>query len=236
MRGRSHPLLRGRTSARPKAWYERAAGAARLAHDRALVAAAYPSLSHRVDALDGRVYLEGILVYEAECGIPTEVEVRVEFPYDYPGHEPRAFDVGGRFFPHNMDRHFATENGCCCLWLPPKSRWNPREPDALITFLNEVVVFFDRQLVYDAGGQVEWPGDQYAHGNPGYRDWVIEEFDGDAAVAAALAPVFSGVISIGRNDTCPCGRGLKFKRCHAATVERVRKGVEASILRDLFNQ
>jgi hypothetical protein len=55
-------------------------------------------------------------------------------------------------------------------------------------------------------------------------------------LAAAFAPVLSGVISVGRNDHCPCGRGGKFKRCHAATVERVRRGVEVSILRDIFSR
>jgi hypothetical protein len=24
---------------------------------------------------------------------------------------------------------------------------------------------------------------------------------------------------IGRNDTCPCGSGLKFKKCHGALLE-----------------
>jgi hypothetical protein len=235
VRGRSHHHLRGRANVRPKAWHERAVGAKRLDHDRALVSTSHPTLSHRIDAEAGRVHLEGVLIYRAECGIPTEVEVRVDFPFNYPRGEPRAFDVGGRFLPHNMDRHFATEDGCCCLWLPPKSRWNPLDPDTLVTFLDEVVVFFDRQLVYDAGGQAEWPGDQYAHGAPGYKEWIIEEFGGDAVVAARFTPVFNGTLRVGRNDRCLCEGGIKFKRCHAPVVERVRRGIEPSLLRDLFH-
>jgi len=234
VRGRSHPPLPGRTSSRPKAWYERASGAARLSHDRALVAGHYPTLSYRINEGEGRVYLEGPLIYVAGCGIPTEVELRVDFPFDYPNGEPLAFDAADRFLPHDMDRHFSTKEGCCCLWLPPKSRWDPKDPDALLTFLDEVVVFFDRQLVYEAGGRVAWPGGEHAHGDVGYLEWVAEEFGGDTAAVTALAPVFSGAVSVGRNDPCPCGKGIKFKRCHAPAVERVRGGIGLARLRRLF--
>lgn len=234
MRGRSHPPLPGRTSSRPKAWYERVAGAARLSHDRALIAEHYSTLSHRVDETAGRVHLEGPLIYVAECGIPTEVQLRVDFPFDYPAGEPLAFDAADRFLPHDADRHFSTRDGCCCLWLPPKSRWDPNDPDALRTFLDEVVVFFDRQLVYDAGGRVEWPGGQHGHGDPGYMEWVVEEFGGDSAAVSAFGPIFRGAVSIGRNDPCPCGKGVKYKRCHGTVVERVRSGIGLTRLRRLF--
>lgn len=233
MRGRSHPLLRGRTSTRHKAWYERSDGAARLAHDRALVCASYPTLSQRIDEEARRVHLEGTLVFRAECGIPTEVEVRVDFPLDYPSREPRAYDSAARF-PHTMDRHFSTEDGCCCLWLPPKSLWDPFSRDALLPFLDEVVVFFDRQLVYDACGQVEWPGGQYGHGAAGYRAWVLEEFGGSADAVAACVPVFDGTLDVGRNDRCPCGIGRKFKHCHGPAVERVRSEIDSAMLTNLF--
>jgi uncharacterized protein len=34
----------------------------------------------------------------------------------------------------------------------------------------------------------------------------------DAALTAAFAQA-------GRNDPCPCGSGLKFKKCHGRTVK-----------------
>jgi preprotein translocase subunit SecA len=36
---------------------------------------------------------------------------------------------------------------------------------------------------------------------------------GDAAAAAKPAPVHVGQ-KVGRNDPCPCGSGLKYKKCH----------------------
>lgn len=234
MRVRSSHPLRGHQKTRVKAWYERGEGIARLAHDRALVLREYPTLSYRIDEDAGLVYLEGTLVYRSACGIPTEVPVRVDFPRDYPHYEPRALDVAG-LFEHSLDRHFATDDGQCCLWLPPKSRWDASDPDTLLTFLDEVVVFFHRQLVYDAGGQVEWPGPQYGHRIDGYEQWITEEFN-DAQALRIFIPILKAHLKIGRNDKCPCGSGRKFKKCHNEKVEQIRRGVAASILERVFTE
>jgi hypothetical protein len=218
--------------ARAKAWYERGEGVARLAHDRALVLREYPTLSYRIDEVAGAIYLEGTLIYRLACGIPTEVPVRIAFPRDYPRREPRAFDVARRF-AHGLDRHMAIDDGACCLWLPPKSRWDAGDPDTLLTFLDEVVVFFHRQLVYDAGGQVEWPGPQYGHRFDGYEQWIIEVF-GDEHALRAFIPILKAHLKIGRNEGCPCGSGRKFKKCHNEKIEQIRRGVPASILPSVF--
>lgn len=35
---------------------------------------------------------------------------------------------------------------------------------------------------------------------------------------------------IGRNDACPCGSGLKYKKCHAAKDEAARTAAEQAAL------
>jgi hypothetical protein len=178
--------------------------------------------------------LEGTLVYRSESGIPTEVPIRIDFPFDYPMREPRAFDVAG-LFEHSLDRHFATDEGACCLWLPPQSRWNSSDPDTLLTFLDEVVVFFHRQLIYDATGRKIWPGPQYGHRIDGYEQWIAEEFDDEQALRAFI-PILTASQKIGRNERCPCGSGLKFKRCHSEMIENIRRKVAATILRRVFTE
>lgn len=233
MRGRPGHLRHGRRpTTRTKAWFERAEGATRLAHDQALVAREYPSLSFRIDRESGDVYLEGSLVYRSESGIPTEVPIRIDFPFDYPNREPRAFDVAG-LFEHSWDRHFANKEGACCLWLPPKSRWNISDPDTLLTFLDEVVLFFHRQLIYDATGRKDWPGPQYGHRLDGYEQWIAEEFDNEGALRA-FVPVLNANLKIGRNDRCPCESGRKFKRCHAEILENIRRNVSVTVLSRVF--
>ena len=97
MRGRSRRPNLGLAKSKSKAWHERSEGVARLAHDRALVTREYPTLSYRIDDDSGAVHLAGKLVYRAACGIPTEVPLRVDSPFDYPRSEPRAFDAGNLF-------------------------------------------------------------------------------------------------------------------------------------------
>jgi hypothetical protein len=233
VRGRSRHPNPGLTRHRPKAWHERGEGIVRLAHDRTLVAREYPTLNYQFDDDSGMVTLEGKLVYRAACGIPTEVPVRIEFPFDYPYGEPLAFDAAG-LFEHTFDRHFSTDNGRCCLWLPPKSRWNPYDPDALLTFLDEVVVFFDRQLVYDATGRTAWPGGEYGHRIDGWEEWIAEEI-GDNQVLQAFIPILKSDEKLGRNEKCRCGSGIKFKRCHLDVIENIRRQVPPLRLRQVFN-
>jgi hypothetical protein len=87
-------------------------GGARLARDRSGIAEAFPGLAYQIDEAAGRVILDGTITLAAECGIPTRLAVRVEFPATYPQGEPRVFEVAGRF-PHVSDLHFFEDRQCC---------------------------------------------------------------------------------------------------------------------------
>lgn len=223
-----HP---GRTATKPKPWYEREGGA-RLARDRALVAARYPCLTHRIDAAARLVFLEGAITLIGECGVRSPISTRIEFADDYPAREPRAYDAAGRF-PHDADHHFYS-NGRCCLWLPPESRWDPFDPDALPIFLDEVAIFFDRQLVHEVTGDGSWPGGQRAHGYRGYLEFVADLLGGDRHLLAVLVPILANASGISRNSSCPCGSGRKYKRCHLATVEDIQRRVGPAEVRKIF--
>jgi hypothetical protein len=147
-------------------WFERDSGK-RLAHDREIVAANYPQLVYRIDG-GQRAQLRGPMLFRSEAGITTRVTVRVDFGDSYPQREPIAYDDDLRF-PEGLDRHLLS-GGRCCLWLPQRSRWKKDDGDALLAFLDEVAVFFDRQLIYDATGRKKWPGGQYPHGHAGYLE------------------------------------------------------------------
>lgn len=231
MRGQS--FHRARMQPSPKPWYERDGGI-RLAHDRTLVTNVYPGLKYSIDDEAGRIYIEGAVRLLAECGVPTDIQVRVEFPDDYPKGEPRAYDAANRF-PHTADRHFYPD-GRCCLWLPPESRWNQSDHEGLCRFLEEVAVFFDRQLVYDAEGKGTWPGEQRGHGYNGYAEFVQELLGGDQQLLILLAPIFANVSGIGRNSQCPCGSGLKYKKCHMSTVEEISRKVGFVTIRVVFRE
>ena len=212
-----------------KPWYLQDGGA-RLTQDRADIVETFPGPTYRIDEATGRVFLDGSITLVAECGVPTPIAVRIVFPADYPQGEPRIFEVAGRF-PHVSDRHFF-EDGQCCLWLPPESRWNPNDPDGLRRFLEEAAVFFDQQLVYEAEGRSEWPGEQRSHGDEGYLEFVQEVLGGDRQLLAVFAPILLGLRTghIQSNDQCPCRSRRKYKRCHKQRVEEVRRRMGSAYL------
>lgn len=207
-----------RSGTKPKSWFERSEGQLLLERQRLLVQQHYPGLTFQVDSESGRMLLEGNFVLKAECGIPTTFHIRLRFPRDYPASEPTAYDADA-FFPRDVDRHIFS-SGAFCLWLPPCSPWDRTDPDeSLLRFLAEVAVFLERQLVYDATGGKQWPGPQYRHGKFGYLDFMLSILQGNEQLLDALLPAILGKISPGRNDLCPCGSQLKYKRCHAGVVE-----------------
>jgi SEC-C motif len=209
----------------PKQWYERDGGT-RLDADKKLLALHYPTLRFVVDDREKRVKVVGSLCLNSECGTSYNVAVEIRLPRDYPSSEPVAYDAERRFRPAPRkaieDRHICS-NGQFCFWLPPNSPWSSDDPQALLTFLDELSVFLDRQLIYDVTG--EWPGPHYDHGVRGYQQFIIEKLQGDLSLFLQLRPVLAGELSIGRNDACPCGSGIKFKRCHAETVAAIQRSV-----------
>lgn len=215
-----------------KAWFERSHGA-RLESDKLLVREFFPSLEFEIDQEIKRVSLAGLLSMGTDCGVSTEIPLRVEFPTDYPDSEPVAFDSSGRFKPAPgktlADRHIFT-GGQFCLWLPPTTRWNKDDDRALVKFLDEVVVFVDRQLIYDITGK--WPGPHYDHGDNGFKEYIVERL-GSAELFETLRPVLSSERSVGRNDPCPCGRSVKYKKCHFEILAKLEREVGVVQIRRL---
>jgi hypothetical protein len=201
-------------------WYERDGGE-RFRHDDAIVQAHSPSLEWQYNG--GYASLEGTVAIIEGGGVRTPLDVRIEFPDDYPRIEPKAFDMAKRF-PWVADRHF-TDAGGCCLWLPPRSKWRLDDPDSLRMFLDEVAVFFYRQLLCD---DTQRPGPSWAHGVYGYWEFINEELGGEAE-----AHVFLAGIGRERNDRCPCGRKKHFKRCHWRDHQTLARRIPPSELKRL---
>lgn len=231
MRGRSY--RRALTPRKYKIWDERDGGW-RLAQDEERIAASFPGLAYHIDEQTNRVLLEGTITLLAECGTATPIQLRIAFPDNYPECEPLVYDAAQRF-PHEPDRHFYPD-GQLCLWLPPESRWDKRDPDGLCHFLEEVAVFLDQQLTYDATGKRTWPGQQRSHGDLGYIEFVQELLAGNHQLLNALGPIFANKSGVTQNDPCPCGSGLKYKLCHLQSVEKIRQRVGAERLRTIFDR
>lgn len=213
--------LLGHTPANKKGekWYERDAGDARLAYDRKIIAGKYPSLKYALNFQTFKAILQGeIVLREENSGIPTPIKIKIVFPDNYPDNEPTAMDSGNDFV-HIADRHFHP-NGACCLWLPMESQWNKKDENTLLNFIDQLAIFYERQLIYDSCGY--WVWGERGHGEKGFIEYFGEILGGDGKTVEAFLPVLSNDTFISNKAKCPCGSNRNYNLCHRRKVEFIK--------------
>lgn len=189
----------------------------------------YPELTLGEDPSSGLEALTGPLpLVTARSGIVRRIPLLIAFPPAYPDDEPRVFDHTGRFLPHDWSRHFYSEDGRCCLWLPWDSQWDGRSKDGMLDFMAHVAIFFGHQLLFDA--TTKWPIPAWGHGRDGYREFLVERL----GVTEADFPNFIPLLLDGPRVAylpCPCGSGKYAKRCHLRLVNELISRVGRSEVR-----
>ena len=130
---------------------------------------------------------------------------------------PPVYETGGRYSEiadregvDFADLHFYPD-GRCCLGIQYARGPRRLTADALIDEL--LVPFFYRLSYVDRYGLASARRDlwgEYAHGEEGYR-----QYESEILALASVNP--------SRNDPCPCGKGVKYKRCHLNEVEEVMR-------------
>jgi hypothetical protein len=210
-------------------WFERDDGNARLAHDRRLLTGKYPDLEFALNFRLQKAVLRGTITLKEETsGIPTRIKNRIIFPDDYPETEPTASDDANQF-PHVADRHFY-KGGECCLWLPLESQWRSEEDDTLLNFVDQVAVFFERQLMYDASGGV-WAWGERGHGDAGYIEFLEEQLDANYQTIQKLMPVITGITVIYNKSKCPCGSNRDYSFCHKQKIDYIKDKISRFLKR-----
>lgn len=200
----------------------------RLEHDRAIVRECYPGLAFCSDRTTHRLELAGaIRMFEEETGQPTDLQIRVAFPVDYPLHEPKVYEDGRRF-PREADRHI-NEDGSLCLWLAPLSRWDKADPNALVILLERVSVFCEDQLTYEVVGR--FPYGEWAHRDAGYAEYLFVSLGRRHEIMDALSGCLDPCVLPDRNDPCLCGSGRKTKMCHMTEVQTALRQLGAEHFR-----
>jgi hypothetical protein len=172
----------------------------------------------------------GAITVTLPSSIAYSIATRIELPHGYPRLEPRAYEVDGRF-PHTADRHFYPD-GRACLWLADfETKWRPDDPDALGTFLDEVLAFYLRQLILEVDPSAGFPGPWRGHGVVG----VIEHLEEALGVRSDRLPAMWRALAGGvhRNAPCPCGTRIRYRNCHRRQVGSYRSGVDATSLEEV---
>ena len=130
----------------------------------------------------------------------------------------RCREIAAREGVDFADLHFYPD-GQCCLGI----QYAPDRRLTAETLMYDLIIpFFYRLSYVDRCGLASARRDlwgEYAHGAEGYR-----QYERETLALAAGNP--------GRNDPCPCGKGLKYKRCHLDEVESVKRHVRQSVERN----
>ena len=137
---------------------------------------------------------------------------------------PKVFEVGGRtksvaqkYNVEVIDLHFYPD-GSCCLGIKHSQERNL----TIKRFIYErVIPFFFRLSYTDRFGidatRIELWG-EYSHGDKGFREHETEILN--------LARR-----NLGRNAPCPCGSGVKYKKCCLDEVQAVERDAGPSRLK-----
>jgi hypothetical protein len=199
-------------------WQKTKKGRERLQRDRERVAALYPGLQFQEEG--DTVLLAGSLNVVQDCGESDLSSIAMRFPRTYPLHEPVTYETTRRF-ARGGDNH-VNADGSFCLWTPEESQWDAQDPDALLRYLEHVIVYLDKQFVFEVTHV--WPGQQRAHGDAG-RDETICEITHCDLHAARIARLIvdAGRVVLGRKAACPCGSGDTFGKCHRVEAMRVKR-------------
>jgi hypothetical protein len=217
-----------------KPWYKYPEGRSRLARDRIVAAYYCPKLSY--GPLVGKVNLRGEIDIEAgPSGIVRSIGTHVQFDETYPRKAPSAFVRRGQFEPQNASRHFRGDRSCCLWFGRAEDGWDPADPHAFEHFLQQLLVFFDRQLTFDAIG--EFPGAVWVHDRPIAEAYLEERLGGDTGLVRAFKEFRRGA-TIGGDVACPCRCGQRFADCHEVDFIDLRqrlRGLEFDVddLREL---
>ena len=191
-------------------WHIPAEGRSRLARDRDIVRELTPKL--RYGPVTGIIKLTGVIdIVDEKTEIIRSIGTRIVFPHDYPRLSPSAFVVGDRFTPRSAARHFRADGSCCLWYARSEDGWNRTDPYALAHFLQQLIIFYDRQLTYDATG--EFPGPSWGHDRPISELYLQDRLGDNESAIAAFRRFRAG--AFGDPDAaCHCGSGAPFAQCH----------------------
>jgi len=159
----------------------------------------------------GRAFLLGTMRIVSRHGHAYGAfTVRLVYPAGFPerGRVPAVYLESHRHWHRGPDAHIG-KDGKLCLFVPGVSGIDFTRREALERLLECLGVFLFKEYLYQkdllnslvTGTTATWPGEAHAHGITGLRE-AIRERGG-----------------WGRNVPCPCGSGMKFKRCCLPQVQ-----------------
>jgi hypothetical protein len=158
-------------------------------------------------------FIRGTLgVYSEHGHLYEAAKLRIEYPKNFPyrNQPPSVYLESHQDRWKNSGNCHIESNWKLCLFVPGESGINFADSASLNDLFAVIHTFLFKQRIYQkrlartiiTGGVARWPGEDRSHGEQGIRE-AIRAMGG-----------------VGRNAPCPCGSGLKYKKCHMRMLER----------------
>lgn len=209
------------------AWHER--NPEIVKQIRADLLAGYSSLHLFIDP-DGRAAVRGTFpVLSQEGRVLDRYQVSIELPEDYPRSLPIVREIGGRI-PWKKEFHLEETDGKACVLLPD-DRWRVFPEGAPFRqFLDGPVHdFFLGQSLVALGER--WPFGEWGHGESGIYEYYQELIQTDDALTVLRFLYVLAKLNMKNHWECPCGSGLKIRRCCQDRIVDLRRRIPPAVAR-----
>lgn len=176
----------------------------------------------RIKVKEGKRYLIGSIdVYNIDKIFVGSFLVEIHWTEGFPYRFPTLYEVGGDI-PNDPDFHKYSDNSCC-LTVEPDEIEKCGQGITILRFIDQnVLPYLANQIYRKTEGHYI---DEYPHGSRGLIRYYTELMGTSESNkwTEYLEYAFGKKhLNIGRNDTCICGNGKKFKKCHYKVFERLR--------------
>ncbi|MDT0683556.1 SEC-C domain-containing protein [Roseicyclus sp. F158] len=201
------------------------------------VAEHQPELS--VARIDRLIILEGrFLVYgkdgptDTPNGVFDSYQIKAGVTAGFPIEEPAVFEEGGRI-PRTADRHVFPKDGNCCLGVWEEWLLTASDHRFATLLTGPMHDYFVSQTYYETHGV--WPFGERAHGKLG----VLEAY-GDLLGIALDEKTISEYLkllshqAIKGHALCPCGSGLRLRKCHGKDLDHLRRKIPPAIATKMY--
>lgn len=194
----------------------------------------FPNL--KIAQIEDVKFLKGILDIENEYkeivgSFSIEIKHSKEFPYMF----PILYEVGDAI-SNIPDRH-KYNDGSCCITVLPDEILKCKDGLSVISFIERFAIpYFANQIYYSQNNK--FLNGEYGH----YSKGLIEFYNGFFKTTNILKwhedvqRVSSGsIVKMGRNKSCFCGSGLKYKNCHDKIYYNISRLGINQIINDFKN-
>lgn len=147
---------------------------------------------------------------------------------------PIVRETGGRI-PHDRSRHINSQDGTACVCIPADYFVQHPGPFDVLAFLDGPVIsyFIGQALVEQRDA---WPQGEWDHGADGLVQWC-RDFFGCASRDEVLRFLeIMAVREMKGHLACPCGSGLRIRKCHLSQLRLLREQLAPDRARNLSEQ